>query len=116
MNWQSWLVSLYLDCPPDLGIDCPDDDAKKVPDILMIAPFMSEVECVPESFGNNRGIAQAFIDAVQRGDIWWHAMPHNAELEFMDRSMLQANIQLTHELDRSFGLPPKVTMSQVSQD
>ncbi|CAL8470098.1 g9640 [Coccomyxa elongata] len=80
---HSWLVSLFLDCPPDLGIDCPDDDAKK-----------------------------AFVDAVQRGDIWWHAMPFNSELEFMDRSMLQANIQLTHELDRSFGLPPKVTMSQ----
>ena len=40
-------------------------------------------------------------------------MPFNSELEFMDKSMLQANIQLTHELDRSFGLPPKVTMSQV---
>jgi len=57
--------------------------------------------------------AQAFKKAVQQGDIWWHAMPHNAELEFMDRSMLQANIQLTHELDKAFGLPPKITMSQV---
>lgn len=31
----------------------------------------------------------------------------------MDKSMLQANIQLTHELDKAFGLPPKITMSQV---
>lgn len=57
---------------------------------------------------------QAFIEAVQNGDIWWHAMPHNAELEFMDRSMLQASIQLTHELDAAFGMPPKITMSQVN--
>ncbi|EIE25882.1 hypothetical protein COCSUDRAFT_46416 [Coccomyxa subellipsoidea C-169] len=80
---HSYLVSLFLDCPPNMGIRCP-----------------------------SRPAVEAFIEAVQNGDIWWHAMPHNAELEFMDRSMLQASIQLTHELDAAFGLPPKITMSQ----
>lgn len=42
-------------------------------------------------------------------------MPHNAELEFMDKSMLQASIELTHELDRAFNMTPKITMSQVTQ-
>ena len=27
---QSWLVSLYMDCPPNLGITCPSDKDKEV--------------------------------------------------------------------------------------
>ncbi|KAK9915574.1 hypothetical protein WJX75_001002 [Coccomyxa subellipsoidea] len=80
---HSYLVSLFFNCPPNMGINCPNDEAMK-----------------------------AVSDAVQRGDIWWHAMPHNAELEFMDKSMLQASIELTHELDRAFNMTPKITMSQ----
>ena len=56
---------------------------------------------------------QAFLDGVARGDIFWHALPFNAELELMDASLLAANVQLTHEIDASLGLPPKITMSQV---
>ena len=56
---------------------------------------------------------QAFLDGVARGDIWWHALPFNAELELMDASLLAANVQLTHEIDAALGLPPKITMSQV---
>ena len=27
---QSWLVSLFLDCPPNMGFICPSDTAKRV--------------------------------------------------------------------------------------
>lgn len=68
----------------------------------------------PYGTGTGGILLQAFIEAVQAGDIWWHAMPFNAQLELMDKSLLQANIQLTHDLDAQLGLPPKITMSQVT--
>ena len=59
-------------------------------------------------------LSQAFEAAVHRGDIYWHALPFNGQLEFFDVSLLEFAVQLTHELDVKFGLPPKKTMSQVS--
>ena len=56
---------------------------------------------------------QAFEGAVHKGDIYWHALPFNGQLEFFDVSLLEFAVQLTHELDVKFGLPPKRTMSQV---
>ncbi len=50
---------------------------------------------------------------MHRGDIYWHALPFNGQLEFFDVSLLEFAVQLTHEIDVRFGLPPKRTMSQV---
>ena len=52
---------------------------------------------------------------MHRGDIYWHALPFNGQLEFFDVSLLEFAVQLTHELDIKFGLPPKRTMSQVGR-
>ncbi len=52
---QSWLVSMYLECPPSLaalGLQCPNATER----------------------------AQ-FLDAVQQGFITWHAFPFNVEAE-----------------------------------
>lgn len=35
------------------------------------------------------------------------------QAEYMDPDLLAFGVDMTHELDRRFGLPPKVTMSQV---
>jgi hypothetical protein len=75
---------MYLDCPPNMGWSCP-----------------------------NATEVVAFREAVQRGDIWWHAYPHNAQMEVMDESLLTYGVTMTHELDALFGLPPKITLSQV---
>lgn len=85
LQWmtQSWLVSLFLDCPIGMDLHCPST---------------AEVE--------------AFEAAVHRGDIYWHALPFNGQLEFFDVSLLEFAVQLTHEIDVKFGLPPKSTMSQ----
>ena len=40
-----------------------------------------------------------FEAAVRAGDITWHAFPHNAQLEIMDPVLIQAGVQLTHDLD-----------------
>ena len=52
------------------------------------------------------------MDAVKRGDIVWHAMPFNSELELFDSSMVDFSIQLTHDLDKKMGRDPTITMSQ----
>ena len=80
---HSFLVSLYLDCPKQLGIYCPSPDE-----------------------------ITAFEDAVNRGDIVWHALPHNFQAEFMDSDLLQYATTFTHELDQRFNLPLKKVMSQ----
>ena len=56
---------------------------------------------------------QAFEAAVHRGDMYWHALPFNGQLEFFDVSLLEFAVQMTHEIDVKFGLAPKRTMSQV---
>ena len=81
---HTYLVSLYLDCPPNMGLHCPDDEAKG-----------------------------SFKDAVTRGDITWHAFPFNSEPEYLLRPlMVEAGFNLTHRLDDMFGRPRTVTMSQ----
>jgi hypothetical protein len=51
---------------------------------------------------------------VRRGDITWHALPHNAQLELFDAQLLDFATDLTHELDRAFELAPKTTLSLVT--
>jgi hypothetical protein len=80
---QSYLVSMYLNCPPNAGIHCPN--ASQLAD---------------------------FHEAVQNKWITWHAFPHNAELELMDQNSLSFALRLTHDLDDYFGLPHKATLSQ----
>jgi hypothetical protein len=80
---QAYYVSLYLDCPQNLGLACPN------------ATAVSE-----------------FKIAAAQGDIHWHAFPHNAELEMGNPTLLEAGINLTHSIDASLGLPPKRVLSQ----
>lgn len=62
---QSWLVSLYVNCPPILGLHCPNASA----------------------------LAQ-FHDAVAKGYITWHAVPFNMQPEFMDASLMAFAVEL----------------------
>ena len=78
---QSWLVALYLDCPTATlpSLHCPTASA-----------------------------IQGFEQAVRQGDIWWHAFPHNAELAAAGASMVTAGLNLTHALDKRFGLGSRI--------
>eukprot|EP00698_Gefionella_okellyi_P013605 TRINITY_DN3736_c0_g1_i1.p1 TRINITY_DN3736_c0_g1~~TRINITY_DN3736_c0_g1_i1.p1 ORF type:complete len:789 (-),score=169.87 TRINITY_DN3736_c0_g1_i1:1170-3536(-) len=80
---QSYLVSLYLDCPPSMGIHCPNDTARA-----------------------------AFLGALQNGDATYHAFPFNAEPELYSPLTVVAGVELTHILDKQLGMQPKATMSQ----
>ncbi|XP_052819190.1 uncharacterized protein LOC128245032 [Mya arenaria] len=78
-----WLVSLYLDCPPNvvlsgIKLQCPDEKSK-----------------------------ESFTDVVKVGFITWHAGPMNMEYEMMDESMLEFAMQLSMDLDARFGFQRK---------
>jgi hypothetical protein len=78
-----FLVSLFIDCPRHIGIACP----------------------TPADVA-------AFDAAARAGDIVWHALPHNSQVELMDAELLTFAVELAHSLDRRYGLPPKLTASQ----
>lgn len=80
---QSYYISLYLDCPRHAGLNCP----------------------------TNAEVSE-FETAVAAGEITWHAFPHNAELEAGTAEVIAAGLEVTHRLDKKFGLPPKATLSQ----
>ena len=80
---QSYLISLFLDCPSGMGLHCP----------------------------NATALAH-FHEAVANEWITWHAFPFNAELGTMDASLVTAAIEITHNLDRMLGRAPKQTLSQ----
>ena len=80
---QSWIISLYLDCPPHMGLQCPSADDQA-----------------------------ALRKAIAAGDITYHAYPFNAELEFMEPSLLSFGFEMTHALDDALGVPRKTVMSQ----
>ena len=82
--FQSWVISMFFDCPPNLGLHCPNATSKT----------------------NIRG-------AIHAGDITWHAFPHNAQLEVMGTTFIQAGLQLTRDVDAMFpNQPMKRTLSQ----
>ena len=81
---QSWLVSLYINCPPDWeGIHCPS----------------------PAALAN-------FTEAVEKQWITWHAFPFNAEPEFYNPDMFAFGVDLTHHVDAKLGVANKTVLSQ----
>ena len=81
--FQSWVVSLFLDCPQNMGLHCPN--ASAIADVT---------------------------EAISHGDITWHAFPHNAQLELMSPAVIEAGLDMTFRLDDRFGVPRKRTLSQ----
>ena len=80
---QSWYMSMYLRCPPGIGLHCPSDAQK---DDLRAA--------------------------IAAGDVTWHAFPHNAELEAGSATVIDAGLNLTHALDDDLRVPRKTVLSQ----
>lgn len=79
---HSYLVWLYLNCPPYSGLNCPDNDN-----------------------------IYNFKEAIREGIIVWHAFPFNAQPEVYDKSMMDFGFQFTMNVSRDLGYIPS-TMSQ----
>lgn len=86
---QSWLISLYLDCPSpfqyqNVSLHCPTAKQR-------------------EYFTN---------EGIKKGIIYWHAFPFNAQLEIYDESMIEFGLQLSRDCSHRFGAPVSNTLSQ----
>mgnify|MGYP006079348031 FL=1 len=75
LKWMtfSWLISLYFDCPPSMGLHCPTEQQR-----------------------------QNITHAIQHHDIVWPAFPHNAELATGDPALLAFGVRLSQDLARRF--------------
>lgn len=81
--FSSWVLDMYFDCPPGLGVHCPNwEDRQKV------------------------------RTAIEKGDITWHAFPFDAQFEIMAPALIKAGLQLTRTLDNEFNQRPKATVAQ----
>ena len=100
---HSWLASLYLDCPK---VDVYQAAMAALwPHRYTAAADVPALHCpLPHA-------RAAFVDGVRRGDIVWHAFPHNAQMELMDSTLFSFGVKLTHRLDANFSLPPKRVLS-----
>jgi hypothetical protein len=81
---HSFLISLYLACPPHMGLHCPSLEQKA-----------------------------KFREAISKGYITWTAFPWNSHVELMDWMLLQSAVHLTKYIDDEYGLPSKTVASQV---
>ena len=77
----SWLVSVFLSCPPHAQLHCPN------------ATYTKEV-----------------LDAIHRGELTWNAFPFNPEYGAYDKAMVDFGINHTHQLDDMLGLPRKTVL------
>lgn len=91
-----FLVSLYLNCPTSWQL-----------------PHYFQNVSTPQSLHcPNATSVESFKQAINRGDIVWHAFPFNAEPEILDAPTFLNGVSMAHQLDDYFGLPHKITMSQ----
>lgn len=51
--------------------------------------------------------------AIRQGDIYWHALPFNAQLEFGNRQLLQMQTLMVNRLDDHFNVTRKRVASLV---
>lgn len=90
---QSWLVSTFRNCNAS------------VVNVGGRAGEPSDIICP-----NSSSVA-AFEAAAKRGDITWHAFPHNSEPEMLDATLFDAGLNLTFEQDAAIEHAPRQTMS-----
>ena len=71
LTWTThpWLVSLYLDCPPNMGYYCPTDQEQA-----------------------------AFVAGVQDNTVTWHSFPFNGEMELLTPDLLHFAVELARDL------------------
>eukprot|EP00823_Brevimastigomonas_motovehiculus_P008810 TRINITY_DN824_c0_g1_i2.p1 TRINITY_DN824_c0_g1~~TRINITY_DN824_c0_g1_i2.p1 ORF type:complete len:655 (+),score=144.20 TRINITY_DN824_c0_g1_i2:280-2244(+) len=79
----SWLVSLYLDCPPFPGLHCPNVKAQT-----------------------------ALREAIARGDITYHAYPFSSQLEATDADTFLYGLDMTHTMDRQLNRSLSTVINQ----
>ena len=92
-----WLMSLYLDCPPNMNLSgivlqCPDEAA--------VRGLSSVHRC---AISSPRSQIAAFKAGVMQGDIVWHAGPFNLQPENMEPTLFEAALGIADDINAIFG-------------
>ena len=92
---QSFVAAFLLDCAGSGLNDWRPQNQNK-----------SLLKCPPAS-----AVAE-FKEAAKRGDIWWHAFPHNAQPGLYEASLFNASIAMSAKMARDLGVRQPTTFSQ----
>ena len=96
---QSWVVSLYLDCPNAGMMSWPGNGAESVGRPNLHCPNASSIA--------------AFKAALKRGDIFFHAFPHDGEASYYpDASLFESALSMAETLSSDLGIEAPVAVSQ----
>jgi hypothetical protein len=96
---QSWVASLYLDCERAGMLSWPGSGAAKAGLPTLHCPNASSVA--------------AFKAALQRGDIFLHAFPHDGEASYYpDSSLFESALEIAERLAKEVGFAPPISVSQ----
>eukprot|EP01084_Bolivina_argentea_P311023 538316_1 len=70
---HSWLIDLFFDCPPNLGVRCPKN---------------KEIKYLTKIINNQQ--------------LYWHAFPFNSQISLYDNYTFQFGLQLSKRLSSKF--------------
>ena len=89
LKWMtfSYMISLFFDCPPAMGLQCP-----------------------------NQTLIDIVTNAIREQDIVWNAFPFNAELATGDASLITAGIELSQALKTRFNTSGAMTKVLSTRD
>jgi len=88
---QSWVVSLYLDCPNAGMMSWPGNGAESVGRPNLHCPNASSIA--------------AFKAALKRGDVFFHAFPHDGEASYYpDASLFESALSMAETLSSDLGI------------
>ena len=90
---QAYVVSYFFDCAGAERVPFPSPSAQP------------QMRCP-------NGTERATLErAIRRGDVYWHAFPHNAEPELMDASLFAAALNFSADLAARFERPRPTVLS-----
>ena len=102
---QPWVLSLFFDCEnagmrawPEIG---------EAGTGAGFGPGSALLHCP------NASTVAAVKSAIQRGDIFMHAFPHNGEAGYYpDSSLFEAALAMAETLSKELDIPPPTAVSQ----
>ena len=91
---QSWLVDFFMDCPSDFPY--VSDESIYPPSVPLKCPNETTLALVKRY--------------IENGDIYWHAFPHNAQPELMNKAFIKTAVKSTQNLAKKYNASqtPKV--------
>lgn len=95
---QPWVLSFFMDCETNAGMkEWRNAECGLGPDIMQCPNATTKAKLVA---------------AIQRGDIFWHAFPHNAQPGTYEPSLFEASLAMGSRLSEQMNVTKPVCFSQ----